>query len=143
MFIGQSLVYFFYFYQKKYYLNNIERKIYDKTFSNYNNFLSKQSIVLILLCSFTELISNINYFKYFCNHGTNKNFDILKYPIEFISFFPFFLINENYFLKIKIFRHQILGLGIGFIYILISLIILFNNNKISIFTILSIIILIV
>ena len=27
MFIGQSLVYFFYFYQKKYYLNNIERNI--------------------------------------------------------------------------------------------------------------------
>ena len=142
MFIGQSLVYFFYFYQKKYYLNNIERKIYDKTFSNYNNFLSKQSIGLILLCSFTELISNINYFKYFCNHGTNKNFDNLKYPIEFISFFPFFLINENYFLKIEIYRHQILGLGIGFIYILISLIEFFNNNEISIFTILLIIILI-
>ena len=144
MFIGQSLVYFFYFYQKKYYLNNIERNINDKTFSNYNdeNFLSKQSIGLILLCSFTELISNINYFKYFCNHGTNKNFDNLKYPIEFISFFPFFLINENYFLKIEIYRHQILGLGICFIYILISLIRYFINNKISKLTFLLIIILI-
>ena len=28
MFIGQSLVYFFYFYQKKYYLNNIEIPIF-------------------------------------------------------------------------------------------------------------------
>ena len=142
MFIGQSLVYFFYFYQKKYYLNNIERKIYDKTFSNYNNFLSKQSIGLILLCSFTELISNIKYYQYFYNDSMKKYFSVLKYPIGFISFFPFFLINENYFLKIEIYRHQILGLGICFIYILISLIKFFNNNEVSKLTFLLIIILI-
>ena len=79
MFIGQSLVYFFYLYQKKYYLNKIEKKIYDKTFSNYNNFLSKQSIVLILLCSFTELISKIKYY--------NKNFSLIKIKKKEIYFY--------------------------------------------------------
>ena len=143
MFIGQSLVYFFYFFQKNYYLNIIERYSNDKTSNNKKeNSFSKQSIGLILLCSFTELISKIKYYQYFYNDSMKKYFSVLKYPIGFISFFPFFLINENYFLKIKIFRHQILGLGIGFIYILISLIRYFINNKISKFTFLLIIILI-
>ena len=94
---------------------------------------------MILLCSFTELISNIRYNKYFNNYNINKNFDKYKYTIEFISFYPFFLINEKYILKIQIFRHQMLGIGIGFLLTLISI---FKNKFTSNINYLSIIILI-
>ena len=125
MFIGESLVYFFYLFQNKYYLNHIKRitNIDNETFlNNKNRIFSKKSIGLILFCSFTELISNIRYINYFFNDNTNKSLLNLKYPIEFISFFPFFLINERYILKSEIFRHQILGLGIGSLCTLIALI---------------------
>ena len=98
--------------------------INDESFSSYKarKFFSKQSIGLILLCSFTELISNIRYNNYYFNYNMKKSLEKIKCPIEFISFFPFFLINERYILKSEIFRHQILGLGISSLCTLIALI---------------------
>ncbi len=68
-----------------------------------------------------------------------KRLNKIKSPIEFISFFLFFLINERHILKIKIFRHQILGLGIGSLCTLIALI---KIKEFSISIFLSIIIII-
>ena len=94
MFIGESLVYFFYLFQNKFYLNHIEENINnnDDSFSSYTvkKFFSKKWIGLILLCSFTELINNIRYNNYFFNYNMKKRLNKIKYPIEFISFFPFF-----------------------------------------------------
>ena len=53
---------------------------------------------------FTELINNIRYNNYFFNYNLKKRLNKIKYPIEFISFFPFFIINERYILKSEIFN---------------------------------------
>ena len=123
MFLGQTLSYFLYLYEKRK-LNStknskensdIEIQIANKKKRNWIYFI-------LFFCSLTELLGNFQYKFYFYRKSMKKFVqNRINASLEPICYFFFFILIEHRFLKISIARHQILGIIINFFGIIISI----------------------
>ena len=121
--LGNHLLFFFFYIRKKkeeysFYSEN-KKDLNEKT-----NLRTKLYVIgLLVLCALTDILGNIKY-EYIIYSQKMKN--ILKARIQFLLEFIFFnnliCVVELNFLKIKIHRHHILGMGINSIFLFSSFI---------------------
>ncbi len=122
--IGQSFTIFIFLYHNK---KKEEHSFYSENKKDLNektNLRTKlYSLGLLVLCALTDILGNIKY-EYIIYSQKMKN--ILKARIQFLLEFIFFnnliCVVELNFLKIKIHRHHILGMGINSIFLFSSFI---------------------
>ena len=122
--IGQSFTIFIFLYHNK---KKEEYSFYSENKKDLNektNLRTKlYGLGLLVLCALTDILGNIKY-EYIIYSQKMKN--ILKARIQFLLEFIFFnnliCVVELNFLKIKIHRHHILGMGINSIFLFSSFI---------------------
>ena len=123
--IGQSFTIFIYLYNNK---KKEEYSFYSENKKDLNEKINLRItklyvLGLLVLCVLTDILGNIKY-EYIIYSQKMKN--ILKARIQFLLEFIFFnnliCVVELNFLKIKIHRHHILGMGINSIFLFSSFI---------------------
>ena len=123
--IGQSFTIFIYLYNNK---KKEEYSFYCENKKDLNEKINLRTtklyvLGLLVLCVLTDILGNIKY-EYIIYSQKMKN--ILKARIQFLLEFIFFnnliCVVELNFLKIKIHRHHILGMGINSIFLFSSFI---------------------
>ncbi len=130
MFLGQTLSYFLYLYEK--------RKLNSTKHSKENSDIEIQIAnkkkrywiyFILFFCSLTELLGNFQYKFYFYQNSMKKFVhNRINASLEPLGYFFFFILIEHRFLKISIARHQILGIIINFFGIIISIINQIDKN---------------